>query len=74
MIPNIGPMEVAIVLILLLVIFGPKKLPELGRSAGKSLTEFRAGLSGKHDDEEEKAAVTAPEPETAPQPTKAETV
>jgi sec-independent protein translocase protein TatA len=33
--PNIGPMEIAIVLIIALVVFGPSKLPELGKSAGK---------------------------------------
>jgi sec-independent protein translocase protein TatA len=55
MIPNIGPMEIAIVVILLLIIFGPKKLPDLGRSAGKSLQEFRTGLTSKHEADDEEA-------------------
>ena len=43
--PNIGPMELAIVLIIALVIVGPKKLPELGKSAGKGLREFKDSVT-----------------------------
>lgn len=46
MIPNIGPLEIAIVLAVLLVVFGPRKLPELGRSAGQTITSFRESISG----------------------------
>lgn len=49
--PNIGPLEIAIVLIIALVIFGPKRLPDLGRSAGKGLREFKDSITGKDDDE-----------------------
>lgn len=48
--PNIGPMELAIVLIIALVIVGPKKLPELGKSAGKGLREFKDGITGNSDE------------------------
>ena len=44
--PNIGPLEIAIVVIIALVIFGPKKLPELGSSLGKGMREFKASISG----------------------------
>ena len=44
--PNIGPMELAIVLIIALVIVGPKKLPELGKSAGKGFREFKDSVTG----------------------------
>lgn len=56
MIPNIGPLEIAIVLILALVVFGPKRLPSLGRSLGSGITQFRQGLS-----QPEQASESAPE-------------
>jgi len=48
--PNIGPMEIAIVLIIALVVFGPSKLPELGKSAGKGFREFKDSVSGGSDE------------------------
>jgi len=62
--PNIGPLEIAIVLIIALVIFGPSKLPELGKSAGKGFREFKDSITGDHDDEDEKPRVTATESDT----------
>ena len=44
--PTIGPLEIAIVLIIALVIFGPKRLPELGRSAGNGMREFKNSVVG----------------------------
>jgi sec-independent protein translocase protein TatA len=49
---NIGPLEIVVVLIIALVVFGPKRLPELGRSLGKGIREFRGSLGGDNDDEE----------------------
>lgn len=46
MIPNIGPMEIAIVAVIGLLVFGPKRLPELGRSVGSGLREFRGSVTG----------------------------
>jgi sec-independent protein translocase protein TatA len=51
--PNVGPLELVVVLIIALVIFGPKRLPELGRSMGKGIREFRSSVSGKDKDEDE---------------------
>ncbi len=48
--PNIGPMEIAIVLIIALVVFGPSKLPELGKSAGKGFREFKDSVTGSDDE------------------------
>jgi sec-independent protein translocase protein TatA len=44
--PNIGPMEIAIVLIIALIVFGPKRLPELGKSLGKGIQEFKGTIGG----------------------------
>jgi sec-independent protein translocase protein TatA len=51
--PNIGPLEIVVILIVALVIFGPKRLPELGRSAGKGIREFKNSVTGKDDDDDE---------------------
>ena len=45
--PNIGPMELIIVLVIALVILGPKKLPQAGRSLGKGVREFKDSISGE---------------------------
>jgi sec-independent protein translocase protein TatA len=50
--PNIGPMEVLVVLIIALIVFGPKRLPELGRSLGKGIREFKGSVSGDNDDDD----------------------
>lgn len=49
--PNIGPMEIVIVLVIVLVIFGPKRLPELGRSLGRGLREFKTSVTSDAGDE-----------------------
>jgi sec-independent protein translocase protein TatA len=51
--PNIGPLEVVVILIIALIVFGPKRLPELGRSMGKGIREFKSSLSGDKDDEDD---------------------
>ncbi|MFQ5987347.1 MAG: twin-arginine translocase TatA/TatE family subunit [Dehalococcoidia bacterium] len=42
---GIGPMELLLILVIALVVFGPKKLPEIGRALGKGLREFRRATS-----------------------------
>ena len=61
--PSIGPLEVAIVLIIALVIFGPKRLPDLGRSLGSGMREFKDSITGKHDDEDEPPKAELSEPQ-----------
>jgi sec-independent protein translocase protein TatA len=53
MLSNIGIPGLIIVLILALVIFGPKKLPELGRAVGQTLKEFKNSTKELMDDEKE---------------------
>jgi sec-independent protein translocase protein TatA len=51
--PAIGPMELIIVLAIALIVLGPKKLPDAGRSLGKGLREFKDSVSGRDRDAEE---------------------
>lgn len=49
---NVGPTELIIVLVIALLVLGPKKLPEVGRSVGKGMREFKDALAGDHDSAE----------------------
>lgn len=49
---GIGVTELVILLVVLLIFFGPKRLPEMGRSLGKGMREFKDSISGKDDDDE----------------------
>ena len=51
--PNVGPLELAIVLIIALIVFGPKRLPELGKSVGRGIREFKGSISGENDDDDD---------------------
>ena len=54
---QVGPLELIVVLAIALIVLGPKKLPEVGRSLGKGMREFKSSLSGEHEeqrDEEKK--------------------
>jgi sec-independent protein translocase protein TatA len=44
--PNIGPMELMVVLVLALLVLGPKRMPSVGRSLGSGLREFKQGIAG----------------------------
>lgn len=50
MMPNVGPLEIIVVLIVALVVFGPKKLPDLGHSLGKGIREFKGSVTGETDE------------------------
>src|SRR5436190_11149752 len=50
--PNVGPWEIVLLLLLALLLFGAKRLPEIGRSMGKGMREFKDSLGGKDDDDE----------------------
>jgi sec-independent protein translocase protein TatA len=51
--PNVGPLELIVILAIALIVLGPKKLPEVGRSIGKGMREFKESLAGETDDREE---------------------
>lgn len=57
--PNIGPLEIIILLVIVLVIFGPKRLPELGRGLGKGMREFKDSVTGKDNDDDDQKALSA---------------
>ena len=51
MLGNIGPLEIGVVLVIALLVFGPKRLPELGNGLGRGLREFKDTVSGEKRDE-----------------------
>ena len=52
MLGQIGVPELLVILVIALLIFGPSKLPSLGKSIGEGITSFKKGLSGQTGDEE----------------------
>jgi sec-independent protein translocase protein TatA len=66
---SIGWQGLVVILIILLLVFGPKRLPEMGRSIGRGMREFKDSLTGSDDDDDVERRLTAPEDEesvTAP--------
>lgn len=47
MIPNIGPLELGILLVIVLLVFGTRRLPEVGSSLGRGIRDFGKGLKGE---------------------------
>jgi sec-independent protein translocase protein TatA len=65
---NLGPTELIIILAIILLLFGSRKLPSLARSLGKSSKEFKRGLDEEEPDEApgDAPAANKPEDRTAP--------
>jgi sec-independent protein translocase protein TatA len=74
---SIGPLELGIVLLIVLIIFGPKRLPGLGKQLGTGMREFKDGITGKgktdDDDDGAKPELTRAEPAPGETPTAATT-
>ena len=73
---NIGWQGAIIILIVLLVVFGPKRLPEMGRSLGRGMREFKDSITGKDDDDEPRELPPAAdeEPVAGPPPRERDSV
>lgn len=52
---NISPLEIAVLLVIALIVLGPQRLPEIARSIGRGMREFRAALGSddEHDDDDD---------------------
>jgi sec-independent protein translocase protein TatA len=54
---QIGPLEIILVLAIALIVLGPKRLPDAGRSIGRGIRNFKAAVSGEDDEDEDAKAV-----------------
>ena len=64
--PNIGPLELIIVLAIVLLIFGPKRLPGLGRQLGRGMREFKDSVTGKDEEPEQRDELPSAPPAAPP--------
>ena len=64
--PEIGIAGLVVILIVALLVFGPKRLPEIGRSLGKGMREFKDSITGSSDEKAELPASSGDESQTPP--------
>lgn len=57
LIPNIGPLELVIVLVIILIILGPRRIPAAAKSVGQGMRNFRDSLRGGTDEEKPKSEI-----------------
>jgi sec-independent protein translocase protein TatA len=53
-VPSVGPLELIVVLAIALIVLGPKRLPDAGKSLGRGIREFKGAISASRDDPDEK--------------------
>jgi sec-independent protein translocase protein TatA len=70
----IGPWEIILLVLVLLLIFGPKRVPEIGRSLGKGMREFKDSVTGKENEPQQSLPVAPSEPVATAQPREHDTV
>lgn len=68
--PNIGPLEIVGLLLLALLLFGAKRLPEIGRSLGTGMREFKDSVSGSSKDEPAELPVSTTQDMSAHSPSR----
>jgi sec-independent protein translocase protein TatA len=59
--PNIGAPELIVILVIALLVLGPKKLPEVGRSVGRGMREFKESIAGNDKDDDDLPTITSSE-------------
>lgn len=62
--------ELLILLLVILLVFGPKRLPEMGRQLGKGMREFKESITGKDDDDDQVELPVGTQDTTAPAPSR----
>ena len=72
--PEIGIAGLVVILIVALLVFGPKRLPEIGHSLGKGMREFKDSLGGKDDDDRPELPVGTQDTTAAAPPRERDTV
>jgi len=62
--PDLGPMEILLILVVLIIVFGVGKLPEIGRGIGKTIREFNKARAGEYEDDKHKNVASSSQAET----------
>jgi sec-independent protein translocase protein TatA len=66
--PNIGPMELIVVLAIALIVLGPKRLPDAGKSLGRGIREFKGAITGHGDERDDEVPAHDGRPAMTPAP------
>lgn len=59
--PHVGPWELALILLIVLIIFGANKLPKIAKDLGHGIREFKKSISGESDDKKDESSDTKKE-------------